>query len=707
MRMKWLHLSDIHFAFQNQNSYFLRKDFVALLKTLAEKNDFTHLLISGDLLYKYCIDSEKVKDTINFIREIIEKTNIPSTHIIIVPGNHDHNRNAGKTIVEEIYKEPDKVDEKIQQINKDNLSTLLNSYGGFFELYKEIVGQDYYVTFDNPHVVSIGSGINILKLNTSWLEKTSQETNNYLRCGSMQAIEAYDREENEFQKPNVVNIAIGHHPLDSLMETEKNCLLNLFKRANIGIYFCGHIHKARIKHYSDYDVVEFACPVGFADPGTIGGYIIGTIDTDKELYKAEVFSWRDDSWYINTSIQNVNEQGIYYFDTHRYKNKSQVVAVDLKLLNGHTQRSEIEHTIGDSNFTPLIYKNDFNRINPQWEEHKKAIQSFAKEIIRYNEENYKVHLFPMAPIPLLVALGFYLQDNFPLLVYQYDRETKAWIFDAQEENKLTIEKKEIEGKPDLVVKICTSYAIEDAQIKNILSFDEYDKLYFRASNIDLGLPLGKDKISEFVNLISSEINKVAPIHKSIHIFAAIPAGMSVELGRKLLRSLYKSIYLYNFDNGEYRFSFVIDETDFEDKPGRSEIKQLEQYDKSIFQLPILGEIACGAISEAVLDYAATSELFGAGEFYVLRARGDSMIDIGIEDGDYVIIRRQETAQNNQIAVVRIDNMTTLKRVKYDSKNKRILLHAENSTLGDQVIEGEMAENAQIQGIAVKIIKDIK
>ena len=114
MRIKWLHLSDIHFAFQNQDSYFLRKALITQLQNLAQNNDFTHLFISGDLLNRYCIDSDKLEETADFINAIVEAIKVPLPHVIIVPGNHDHNRNDGKTIIEDIYKNPEKADEKTQ-----------------------------------------------------------------------------------------------------------------------------------------------------------------------------------------------------------------------------------------------------------------------------------------------------------------------------------------------------------------------------------------------------------------------------------------------------------------------------------------------------------------------------------------------------------------------------------------------------------------
>ena len=92
-------------------------------------------------------------------------------------------------------------------------------------------------------------------------------------------------------------------------------------------------------------------------------------------------------------------------------------------------------------------------------------------------------------------------------------------------------------------------------------------------------------------------------------------------------------------------------------------------------------------------------LFGKGEFYVLRAKGDSMIDAGIDDRDLVVVRQQNTADYNQIVVALIEDEATLKR--YRPEADRVILHAENPEFEDIIVD-----SCAIQGVAVKVIKDL-
>src|SRR5262245_26962585 len=80
-------------------------------------------------------------------------------------------------------------------------------------------------------------------------------------------------------------------------------------------------------------------------------------------------------------------------------------------------------------------------------------------------------------------------------------------------------------------------------------------------------------------------------------------------------------------------------------------------------LPFLGAVAAGAPIEAVEtpELLNINELFQGDNHYVLQVRGQSMIDDHIEDGDFVVVRRQTSAANGECVVARIEGEVTLKR----------------------------------------------
>ena len=135
-------------------------------------------------------------------------------------------------------------------------------------------------------------------------------------------------------------------------------------------------------------------------------------------------------------------------------------------------------------------------------------------------------------------------------------------------------------------------------------------------------------------------------------------------------------------------------------PGRKRGIQLtEESEHQAMTLPLLGRIAAGHPIEAIPDQDnlnIAEFLLGPGRFALL-VQGDSMIDAGILDGDTVIIRRQDTADDGDIVVALIDGEdATLKRLHHRVGNK-LELAPENRNLRPLVFE---AHRVRIQGVLV-------
>ena len=124
------------------------------------------------------------------------------------------------------------------------------------------------------------------------------------------------------------------------------------------------------------------------------------------------------------------------------------------------------------------------------------------------------------------------------------------------------------------------------------------------------------------------------------------------------------------------------------------------------KVPIYGSIICGTPEEEEQHnegYLAIPEEWVDGECFLLKARGDSMVDIGVNEGNLVLVKKTMTALDGQVVVALTENGNTLKRLGYE--NGKPILLAENSTYSEKerVIRPKRLE---IQGIALKIIKDI-
>ena len=125
-------------------------------------------------------------------------------------------------------------------------------------------------------------------------------------------------------------------------------------------------------------------------------------------------------------------------------------------------------------------------------------------------------------------------------------------------------------------------------------------------------------------------------------------------------------------------------------------------------LPVVGRVAAGQpiLSEEHIQTRVQVEqsLFKPVADYLLKVKGSSMRDIGIQDGDLLAVHASKEARSGQVIVARINQEVTVKRLK--RKNKEIWLEAENPDFSNISINGERDEFA-IEGIAVGIIRNGK
>jgi repressor LexA len=121
------------------------------------------------------------------------------------------------------------------------------------------------------------------------------------------------------------------------------------------------------------------------------------------------------------------------------------------------------------------------------------------------------------------------------------------------------------------------------------------------------------------------------------------------------------------------------------------------------EIPLLGAVAAGHPIEPFPQEESIevpSSLLGKGEHFVLRVRGDSMIEDGIRDGDYVVVARRANAQNGQTVVALVRGEATLKR--YYTEGSRIRLQPANSAMKPLTVE---ARDVVLQGVVTGLIRD--
>ena len=126
--------------------------------------------------------------------------------------------------------------------------------------------------------------------------------------------------------------------------------------------------------------------------------------------------------------------------------------------------------------------------------------------------------------------------------------------------------------------------------------------------------------------------------------------------------------------------------------------------KHVTNLPVVGHVAAGHPTLAVEDIEDTfpvpREFLSGGDGFMLRVKGESMIEDGIMDGDYVIIRRQNVAENGDTVVALVEDEATVKRFFKDGR--RIKLQPANSSMQPMYFD-----NLEIVGKVVGVVRRMR
>jgi len=120
---------------------------------------------------------------------------------------------------------------------------------------------------------------------------------------------------------------------------------------------------------------------------------------------------------------------------------------------------------------------------------------------------------------------------------------------------------------------------------------------------------------------------------------------------------------------------------------------------STISLPVVGNVAAGspilAIENIETYFPVPVDFIGSGNHYILRVKGESMIEAGILDGDYLIVREQADASNGEIIVAMLEDEATVKR--YYKRDQYIELKPENSSM-QPIISPEVAILGKVTGL---------
>ena len=123
--------------------------------------------------------------------------------------------------------------------------------------------------------------------------------------------------------------------------------------------------------------------------------------------------------------------------------------------------------------------------------------------------------------------------------------------------------------------------------------------------------------------------------------------------------------------------------------------------REVVNIPLLGQVAAGqpllAVENITEYFPIPSEYMRGGEVFMLKVKGDSMINMGIYEGDQIIVRKQNTASNGEVIVALVDDSATVKR--FYKENGHIRLQPENDFMDPIIVD-----DCEILGKVIGLIR---
>lgn len=537
MKYRWLHISDLH-SLSGIKTEIMR---MALLKEIKENTPFSFILITGDLSDKNQGYSE-AKELILGIAQILC---LSQDKIYIVPGNHDVNRNVPLGRVDRC-KELWKFNNLIE---KDEIfEELIKGQADFFVSYKEITNKDYPKSaihfcqkFDN--------NVAIIHLNTAWMCCDSDNESGKLHLGLKKLSKLFC--DNPELNSTPIKIAIGHHRLDDLNEMVRNNFRTLLNEYDIDLYLGGHCHESNVVYDPTISVEFCSCRQARAEDFNYpAGFIIGNIDTDTDQSYFEFYSWNTtlSKWTYDYTV-NPAKHGKYYLNHSKYKkDSSRKIIVDLKLMGGKLSTVEISNKFPNLAFSE-IYKTSLVNVRPEstdeWNSCFDSVHSLFIQVIQNSHQD--IHVFPLAPIPLLVYFGFLIQNNSSnVSIYQYYENANEWVLDEKSDDYEINEQKSLQNNRILAVSVSISAVVQEIDITSSLKV-EFDLIAVSINEPALSKFNYKNDVENVKNIIKNHFDELHYNYEEIHLFLAAPAGLCIEIGRIIRKDMYPDTYVYQYN----------------------------------------------------------------------------------------------------------------------------------------------------------------
>lgn len=285
--LKWLHISDLHLNKTGVETTRLREQLPKYLRE--QKIECDYVFCTGDI--RYAPTGDFPCNSLEVIKDICDAVGVSASHLFIVPGNHDVNRDLEErtcAIKNTWLNGSGYYDSKEGIINDGDLENIMSGLQEFEKNIEKPLEEEYRNT--NIKILNFGQhqlveteDFNIVKLNSVMTYSQGQERDFIVGTYNLQqALIACN--------DNKIKVVLTHYSFDYLTRQEQEEVLALFRDYNIRLWFAGHEHNNIVRKQRDY-FYEFQCGNLMLEADTKTCVLVGEIDTETLTGKLVAHAW--------------------------------------------------------------------------------------------------------------------------------------------------------------------------------------------------------------------------------------------------------------------------------------------------------------------------------------------------------------------------------------------------------------------------------
>jgi predicted MPP superfamily phosphohydrolase len=324
-KVKWLHLSDLHFNFSNEICIDARDRLLEYIN----KEQFDFIIISGDCAYKNG-NYEGVIDYLKGFKDLL-KDNCKN-NVFITLGNHDIKRKITRrtNLIDGFYDAANRqnvIDSKLytkENPDEGTLEILLEAVEDkYIQFYHQVTG-DTYIKHEACNITKIDNEnipVNIINLNTCLFsyEKDNEDDRKEKLLLDTRGIKKVLKKNDSLSKK--FNIMIGHHALDCFCEEHKEKFKQIFSDYKIDMYLCGHTHISNNTIFTnDSNVFSQICVGCLMDDGSDITVATGELsfETGKGYIIHHIWDSGISKWRIHNGVSRMLDDNKWNFTVKKF-----------------------------------------------------------------------------------------------------------------------------------------------------------------------------------------------------------------------------------------------------------------------------------------------------------------------------------------------------------------------------------------------------